>query len=219
MTAGRMDNPGSLIYKRTDMHKEKWNARYREKVPDELGDANSQLKTASASLKPGRAIDLAAGDGRNAIFLAEQGWEVTAVDFSETGIERGKKIAQKRGVFIQWIVKDLTEYLPPADSFDLVCLMYLHIPRSELSTVLQRAAAALKPGGTLLVVGHDRSNIDKGVGGPQKPETLYDPGDIVSLLPGLTVEYAESERRPPDHGDFPAGTVQIDCVVRATCPL
>ena len=197
------------------MQKEKWNARYREKEPHAHDEPSAHLKETVGALSPGSALDLAAGDGRNALWLAEQGWEVAAVDFSEAAVRRGREFARERGVSVDWKVADLLEYLPPSSSYDLVCIFYLHMPFKELEQVLKRAADALKAGGTLLVVGHDRRNLVEGSGGPQNPEILYTPAEISAVLENLEVEYSASERRPPDHGSAGPDAVQIDCVVRA----
>jgi SAM-dependent methyltransferase len=128
-----------------------------------------------ADLTPGRAIDLAAGEGRNAIWLAEQGWDATAVDFSEVAIGKAREIAERRGVAITTEVADLTAYEPSPGEYDLVVIAYLQIPAEQLDPVLARAAAAVAPGGTFLLVNHDRANLDGGYGGPQHPSVLTTP--------------------------------------------
>ena len=123
-------------------------------------------------LPPGRALDLAAGEGRNSVWLAEQGWSVTAVDFSRVGLEKGRKLSAAHGVAdrqVDWVVADLSEYEPARAAFDLVLIAYLQVGAGLRGQVLAGAAAALVPGGTLLVVGHDLTNLTEGVGGPHEP--------------------------------------------------
>ncbi|WP_158084269.1 class I SAM-dependent methyltransferase [Marispirochaeta aestuarii] len=201
------------------MSRERWNERHRERSSKSPLPPNVHLEKLVAHLEAGTALDLAAGDGRNALFLSRKGWKVTAVDFSEVGIEWGRAFAEDEGLSVDWLIRDLNEYVPPCKSFDLVCLFYLHVPGDQLAGVLKKAAAAVKPGGSLLIVGHDRTNITQGAGGPQIPDILYTPEEISALLPGMSVGYANRESCPADHGGLPPGTVQIDCVVRATCPL
>lgn len=201
------------------MSRERWNERYRERSSKTPSQPNMHLEELAADLEPGFALDLAAGDGRNALFLSRKGWKVTAVDFSEAGIEQGRAFADDEGLSINWLVRDLNEYVPLRKGFDLVCIFYLHIPEEQLAGILKKAAAAVKPGGSLLIVGHDRSNIGQGAGGPQDPDILYTPEEISALLPDMSVNYADRKRCPADHGGLPPGTIQIDCVVRATCPL
>lgn len=163
---------------------------------------------------PGRALDLAAGEGRNALWLAEQGWQVLALDFSRVAIDRGNRLAAERGVQVSWVVADVLSASLPDVSFDGVLVAYLHLPGPRRAAVLARAAAALAPGGTLLVVGHDRSNLTGGVGGPQDPNLLYTPDEIVNELPGLDIRRAETALRPVDGSPVQAR----DTVVVATRP-
>jgi len=149
-----------------------------------------------ADLAPGRALDLAAGEGRNAVWLAERGWDVTAVDFSPVAVERGRKLAGGRGLQVQWEIADLTGYVPPAEAFDLVLVIYLHLPAADRADILSRARQALRPGGVLLVVGHDLTNLSDGVGGPQDPAILLTPAAVVAELADLSVRRAETARRP-----------------------
>ena len=165
-----------------------------------------------AGLGPGRALDLGTGEGRNAIWLAEHGWRVTAVDFSPVGLAGGARLAAPRGVTVDWVTADLREYQPP-EAFDLVLVAYLHLLPAERSEALRRAAGVLAPGGTLLVVGHDVVNLAEGVGGPQDPDVLYTPEAIVADLCGLHVRRAGRVRRPVE---TETGTREaVDTLVRA----
>ena len=174
-----------------------WDARYAAS-PGLVwtGEPNRFVVQELAHLPPGRALDLAAGEGRNAVWLAARGWQVTAVDFSRVAVERGRRLARERGVHVDWHVADLREWTPPRASFDLALIAYLHLPATDLAGILQRASQALAPHGTLLVVGHDRTNLTDGVGGPQDPARLYTPEEIVAKLDGLRVRRADTARRP-----------------------
>lgn len=170
-----------------------------------------------AGLAPGRALDLGAGEGRNAIWLAERGWQVTAVDFSAVALAKAAQLAAARGVTgVTWVAADLRSYQPPPGSFDLVLLAYIHLPPAESTAVLQIAATALAPGGTLLFVGHDRDNIAHGYGGPQEPAVLHQAAEVVAALPGLVIQQAGQERRAVPTGD--GERTAIDTVVRAQRP-
>src|SRR5262249_56447890 len=98
-----------------------------------------------AGLRPGRALDLATGEGRNAVWLAEQGWQVTAVDYSAVGLAKGGQLAEARGVSVDWVAADLLEYQPTPKAFDLVLVVYLHLPPAERATVLHPATPAAAP--------------------------------------------------------------------------
>jgi SAM-dependent methyltransferase len=200
------------------MHKEKWNKKYSSTPLLFPGEPSPVLIKLTGELPPGRALDLASGEGRNAFHLAREGWEVTAVDFSDVAAEKGKVLADKLGLTITWKIEDLTIYSPEPESFDLVCIFYLHLPWSELSEVVRRASAALVPGGTLLVVGHDRSNLEEGSGGPQNPELLYTAEEITGIIGNLETKHAGTRKHQVDHGPADRNTVQIDCIVRAVRP-
>jgi SAM-dependent methyltransferase len=148
--------------------------------------------------------------------LAEQGWKVTAVDFSDVGLAKAARLAEARGVVVDFELADLRSYLPSEGAFDLVLIFYLHLAMAELEKILRKAAGAVTPGGTLLVVGHDRRNLTEGHGGPPDPEILYTPEEIATHLPDLVVERAERVRRPvsTDQGLAEA----IDTLVRARRP-
>jgi len=198
------------------MDRHDWDERY---AGDELvwrGDPNRFLVTEVADLAPGRALDLACGEGRNAVWLATQGWTVTGVDFSAVGLAKGRRLADQQGVTVEWVTADVVDWDPPAGSFELVVVMYLHLPAEQRRAVHDRAGAALAPGGTLLVVGHDLINLTEGQGGPQDPALLFTPDDVATDLAGLTITKAERVRRPvvTDSGEVDA----IDALVRAVRP-
>jgi SAM-dependent methyltransferase len=165
------------------------------------------------ALPAGRAIDLGTGEGRNAIWLAERGWQVTAVDFSAAGLARAARLATERGVTVDWAQADLLDYQPAPGGYDLVLVAYIHLPAPGLARVFRAAAAAVAPGGTLLVIGHDRDNIAHGHGGPQDPDRLYTAAAVTAELDGLAVQRAEPVTRPvlTPEGERTA----IDTLVRA----
>ena len=193
------------------MRREDWDRKYAEK--EQLWSARpSRAVVAEASgLAPSRALDLACGEGRHAIWLAELGWRVTAVDFSEVAIGRGRKRASLAGVDVDFQYADLLDYEPERDAYGLVLVVFLQLPTEERRMVLARAAAALAPAGTLLLLGHDLANLTDGTGGPIDPSVLYTPEDIVAELPGLEIQKAESVLREVAGAERPA----IDALVRA----
>lgn len=190
-----------------------WDRRYQGAELLWTAEANRFLVAEVGPMPPGQALDLGCGEGRNAVWLAERGWEVTAVDFSAVGLGKGRRLAEARGVTVEWVLADLLGYEPPPEAFDLVVLLYLHLPPPDRRLVHRRAARSLAPGGTILVVGHDRTNITDGWGGPQDPTLLFTPGDVVDDVEGLTIERAETVRRPvqTDQGE----RVALDALVRA----
>ena len=188
----------------------RWDERHAAQEPIESSEPDPTLLHEVGALAPRRAIDLGAGDGRNAIWLARRGWAVTAVDFSQVALGRGRALAAAAGVHVEWELADLLEWTPGDRSFDLVMLFFIHLPPEERREVYARAAAAVAPGGTLLVVGHDRTNTANGVGGPQDPDLLITPSEVAADLTGFRVDRAETVRRGPGLGRTP-----IDTIVRA----
>lgn len=174
-----------------------WNRRYQASTLVWSAEPNQTVAEHCADLPPGRALDIAAGEGRNSIWLAARGWTVTAVDFSTAAVEKGRRIADTQGADIaariDWVTADVVAYQPDPGGFDLVIIAYLHLPARPRQTILRAAATAAAPGGTLLVVAHDSSNLDSGTGGPQDPAVLYTPLDVTTDLDGsgLQVERAE----------------------------
>jgi SAM-dependent methyltransferase len=201
---------------RPGMDADAWNRRYAG--TDRLWSAgpNQFLAAEAADLPPGPALDLACGEGRNAVWLAERGWTVTGVDFADVALDRGREAARHRGVTVEFVTADVVTYEPPAAAFDLVAVFYLHLPAAEWELVLPRAVAAVAPGGTFLLVGHDRSNLDGGYGGPQEPTVLTTPGEVAARLGDLVVERAEVVERGVDTDDGPR--VALDTLVRAHRP-
>ncbi|MBM0236152.1 class I SAM-dependent methyltransferase [Micromonospora sp. ATA32] len=179
-----------------------WDTRYAN-APGLVWSAepNRFVVEELAGLTPGAALDVAAGEGRNAVWLAERGWRVTAVDFSPVAVERGRELAALRGVDVDWQVADATAYGPEPGSLDVVLISYLHLPADDLRSVLATARAALRPGGVVVVVGHDRANLTGGTGGPQDPAILLTPEEVVAGLDGLSIRRAETARRPVSTAD------------------
>ncbi len=198
------------------MEREDWNRKHGEAGLLFGAEPNRFLVAEVEGLTPGRALDLACGAGRNAVWLAVRGWAVTGVDFSDVAIENARRLAAERGVEVEWVRADLREWRASGPGYDLVAVLYLQVPAGERRAVLANAAAAVAPGGTLLVVGHDLQNLNGGWGGPKDPAVLFTPDDVAAELPGLEIEKAERVLRPVETED---GEVQaIDALVRARRP-
>jgi uncharacterized OsmC-like protein/ubiquinone/menaquinone biosynthesis C-methylase UbiE len=193
-----------------------WDQRYRGATLLWTERPNQLLVEEVSGLRPGRALDLGTGEGRNAVWLAEQGWQVTAVDFSRVALERGAAIAQRCGVDVAWVPADLTQYRPAAAAFDLVVILYLHLRPEARRKVLDEAVMALRPGGRMLIIGHDLENLVAGHGGPQEPSILYTPDRIAAELPALTMARAQTVKRQVQTMEGPAAA--FDTLVLAIKP-
>lgn len=175
-----------------------WNARYAASDRVWSAGPNQFVEAELEALAPGSAIDVAAGEGRNALWLAERGWAVTAVDYSDVAIERGRSHDPEGRV--DWVVTDVTGD-PLPDGLDLALISYLQLPRAQMREVWPRVAATLRPGGTFFLIGHDSSNLTEGTGGPQDPDHLYTADDVVAALGDLVeVQRAERVARVTDAG-------------------
>ncbi|WP_407562785.1 class I SAM-dependent methyltransferase [Streptomyces sp. 184] len=196
-----------------------WDERYAAKDLVWGGEPNGWVAREVAEITPGRALDLAAGEGRNALWLAARGWRVTAVDFSRVALERGRRraaeLAPQAAERIRWVRTDLLAYEPQEASYELVVVAYLQLPGEERSLVLRRAATALAAGGELLVVGHDAANLTDGTGGPQEARVLFTAQDVLADLADAPLETVRAERvrRPVARESGPPKDA-IDALVR-----
>ena len=193
------------------MKREDWDARYASVENLWAVKPNRFLVREAAELEPGRALDLACGEGQNAIWLASLGWDVVGVDYSEVATAKARARAVRDGVEAEFICADLVGYAPDPQAYDLVLVLYLHIPAEQRRAVLERAAGAIARGGTFVFVGHDLTNLTDGVGGPSDPQLLCTPEEIAAELPGLEIEKAERVLRDVDGEERDA----IDALVRA----
>ena len=116
-----------------------WNDRYAGRELIWSAGPNELFASEVGSLQPGRALDVACGEGRNAIWLAEEGWDVTAIDFSDVGVNKGNQIAEKRGVSLTWITEDVSTWNLPQEEYDLVAVLYLHTGEVERKLWLQQS--------------------------------------------------------------------------------
>jgi SAM-dependent methyltransferase len=193
--------------------RERWDERYGVEELIFKSEPNRFLVEEVDSLGPGRVLDLACGEGRNSVWLASKGWRVTGIDFSPVGLAKATRFGAERGVDVEWVEADVVEWQPPPASFDLVLVMYLHLPAAQRRQVLAHAKAALAPGGVLLVVAHDSSNLLHGTGGPQDPAVLCGPEELSKDLSGLRIERAERVTRTV--ATDTAEATAIDALVRA----
>ena len=176
--------------------RESYDELYRSAPALWSGRPNHQLVVEASGLPPGTALDAGSGEGGDALWLAHRGWRVTAVDFSTVALERAAAgaAAQGLGDRIDWLHADLGTWTPPAGHFDLVTAHYLHATWADRPALFRRLAAAVAPGGTLLVVGHllvegaghgeHGNGGEHGQGQPHRhdPDAFYTAEDVADLL-------------------------------------
>lgn len=194
-----------------------WDERYAAPGRVWSGRPNPWLVVEACDLAPGAALDIGAGEGADAIWLAERGWYVTAVDFSAVALARVAEMAAAAGATqrVATLQADATAWTPPQRSFDLVAVHFLHLPAPPRAAALRAAWSAVAPGGSLLVVGHDRSNADEGHGGPPDPTVLFTADEVLADLAEAVADGAEvvvAERRSREVAGAD-GAVALDAVV------
>jgi len=196
------------------VRREDWDARYAGVTNLWSAKPNRFLVSEVGDLEPGRALDLACGEGQNAIWLASLGWDVVGVDYSEIAVSKARERAARESAEVDFVCADLVEYEPGREAFDLVVILYLHIPSTQRASVHAKASAALATGGTFLLLGHDVANLTDGVGGPSDPDILYAADEIAAELAGLEIEKATTVLRDVAGEERDA----IDTIVRARRP-
>lgn len=202
-----------------------WDERYAGKELVWSAEPNRFVAEQVASLRPGTAVDLGSGEGRNALHLARLGWTVTAVDFSQVALDKGRAVAGDLPV--RWVCADATAWVA-AEPVDLVVEAYLHLEAGARRAAVGNAWASLRTGGTFLLVGHDTTNLTEGTGGPQDAAVLMTAQDVLADLDGLGASYevvtagrvarhvAEAGHQHPADPNSPdsPGRVAWDCLVR-----
>jgi SAM-dependent methyltransferase len=181
------------------------------------GRPNTQLVAEAADLAPGTALDVGCGEGADAIWLAERGWQVLGVDFATTALARAAAHAAVAGVGdrIRWVHADVTAWTPE-EGFDLVSAQFMHLPPEARRPLFARLAGAVNPGGTLLVVGHDFSDVAAGAHRPPEPERFFTVDEVVAGLDPEVWEVVTAEARPrPAHQHEGEHITVHDAVVRS----
>ena len=177
-----------------------WDERYGARPEQWARKPHVHLVSETADLKPGSALDVGTGEGADAIWLAERGWQVTAVDISSVALDRGAAQANRTGARvperITWLRADLTEWTPPTATFDLVSAQFFHLPSTLRVPVYQRLADSVVPGGVLLLVGHHPSDLETSARRLPDPDPLFTADEIVEELgEGWTIVVADTRPR------------------------
>jgi SAM-dependent methyltransferase len=194
------------------MDRRDWDARYAAHEMLWGAEPNRFMAEALGALPArGRALDVACGEGRNAVWLAQRGFRVAALDFSRVALARGAALARARDVRVGFAQADVTTLPVASGAFALAVVAYLQVPRADRRRTLAHAARALAPGGLLFAVGHARRNLTEGVGGPGDPAVLWEPAELAADLreAGLGVERVEEVRRPVGTDEGPREAVDL----------
>ncbi|MER5986061.1 class I SAM-dependent methyltransferase [Streptomyces sp. NPDC001787] len=199
--AGHHDHAGNTDHLFTQ---EFWDARYSAGT-NWSGNPNPLLVKYASGLTPGTALDVGSGEGADAIWLASRGWRVTGADLSPVALERAAGEAARAGEDIAgritWRQADFLDWDPAPLRFDLVSAQFMHLPRPSLASLYRRLAAAVNPGGTLLVVGHHPADLDTSMGRPMAADTFVTGDEMAAVLDPDAweeIETAAPERTAPD---------------------
>lgn len=197
-----------------------WDERYRSHPTLWSGNPNRHLIAEASGLPPGAALDVGSGEGADAIWLAQRGWRVTALDLSTVALQRAAAHAAQAGAEtaerIDWLHADLVTWVPAAARYDLVSAQYMHLPAVTRETLFRGLAASVSPGGTLLIVGHHPSDLQTTMPRPALPERFFTGDDIAATLDGREWDIITNAAPARSATDPDGRTVTIhDTVLRA----
>lgn len=174
------------------------------------GRVNPQLVTETTDLSPGTALDVGCGEGADALWLAQRGWRVTAVDISPLALRRAAAHAESAdpdaAARITWVQADLDDWAPAERSFDLVSAQFMQLPSAQRDTVWRRLAGSVTAGGSLLVVGHHVSDLGTNQKHPM-PDMFYTSDEVAAVLDKAEWDVVVSENRPVVHADSHGMTI------------
>jgi len=190
-----------------------WNQRYSSADYVYGTRPNDFLAHVADRIPPGRVLCIAEGEGRNAVFLAELGHEVVAVDASAVGLEKAGKLALERGVVIETVIADLADYEIAQNSFDVVVSIFAHVPPAIRVPLHRRIVAGLRPGGMLVLEAYPPGQIAFGTGGPPVPELTMTLQALEHELRGLEFIHAAELTRDVIEGSLHTGTGAVVQVV------
>jgi SAM-dependent methyltransferase len=181
-----------------------WDGRYEEDGFAYGTEANEFLKGALAGLKPGTILLPAEGEGRNAVYAAQLGWDVDAIDFSQAGKDKALKLAQKLGVTINYEIVDISLF-EPNKSYDTIAFIFMHLAPKERNETFRRYVSFLKPGGKLIVEIFSKQQLGNPSGGPQNAEWLVNKEELATLFAELDIELLEEVETTLHEGKYHLG--------------
>jgi Cyclopropane fatty acid synthase and related methyltransferases len=189
----------------------RWDERYGGEEYVFGTEPNDFLKSVAARIPRGRVLCLADGEGRNGVFLAEQGCDVVSVDASAVGLEKARRLAESRGVTIETVQADLADYEIAPEAWDGVVSIFCHLPPELRRSVHQRVVAGLKPGGAFVLEAYTPDQLRYGTGGPPTADLMPTLAELRAELAGLAFEHAAETERAVVEG---AGHTGLAAVVQ-----
>jgi hypothetical protein len=186
-----------------------WDERYGADDYFYGTEPNGFLRESANSLPRGRALCLAEGEGRNAVWLAEQGFVVSSVDLSSSGVEKTLRLAAARGVLVHAEVGDLNEYVIEPGSWDLIVSIFAHTPSSLRRRIHRAVVDGLAPGGTFVLEAYTPDQIPLGTGGPKDPDMMPTADLLRTELEGLRIVHCDETIRDVVEGAGHTGDAAV----------
>lgn len=192
-----------------------WDERYARQEYIYGTEPNNFLKEKLHSLKPGRILFPAEGEGRNVVYAATLGWETDAFDQSIEGQKKAIQLADQKNVSVNYSILSLSDWNPEPDQYDCIALIFVHLPEELRKKVHQAAVKALKPGGKLILEAFSVKQLTRGSGGPKNIELLFTMDQITSDFAGLSEIEIQETKIILDEGPLHQGladVIQLCCI-------
>lgn len=191
-----------------------WNARYAGEDYAYGTEPNDFLVAQAALLPAGLPVlCLADGEGRNGVWLAGRGFEVTSVDVAQQGLDKAQALAQRAGVSLRTVRADVMQYELGENRWGAIVSIFLHLPQRARAALLARCVRALAPGGVLVFEAYGKRQPEFGTGGPPEPELLARLRDVVDELVGLEIVHRFDGVRAVHEGAHHSGDAHVVQVV------
>lgn len=187
----------------------RWDERYNQQKYYYGTEPNAFLVSVSEKLPPGRILCLAEGEGRNAVFLASLGYQVTAVDGSAVGLRKAVQLAADHQVSITTVCTDLAEFRIEPGQWGGIVSCYCHLPPAIRTPLHKKVVQGLKPGGLLVLEGFSKEQLTYGTGGPPSLELLFSLVELQNELVGLEFIHAVTQERNVREGQGHTGIASV----------
>jgi len=191
------------------MSKDFWNSRYSDQEFAYGTDPNEFLKEQIEMLKTGKALLLGEGEGRNAVYASKIGWQVDAVDFSSSAKIKALKLAEENDITINYEVSDLNDYTFKENYYDLVVMIFVHLPLDLRRKVFTKSIQSLKQNGNIIIEAFGKDQINNSSGGPRSLDLLYSEKDILDLVNDLKTIFLESKTINLEEGEHHKGKADV----------
>jgi len=186
-----------------------WDARYTAEAYAYGHTPNAFFAKQLSAHEPGRLLLPAEGEGRNAVFAAQRGWDVTAFDFSGSGREKALQLAEREKVSLRYELTDVRSFSYPEAAFEAAALIFAHLPPEDRHFLHQKVWQSLAAGGVLWLEAFSKEQLGRASGGPKKPDMLYHPEALAADFPEAAIQQLEVRETELDEGPFHQGKASV----------